>query len=202
MVNKGESKLWEDGAGAASTRETRCPKIRKHPDADSFSYQHPTQSLAMLITALRGTQEAPRPRSISPALLTTREIDLTATFSQIQKIEMMDIQCSNQLDTLSRGSDGTPGYATLPEMTIMLATCQPNYTDRTLRQITGVLPHLSDQSHVDVRAPFYTVPTIPNDITGSVVIRVSTTRTHFLGYSTPALSGTTIEVLALLPQVI
>ncbi|SJK98955.1 uncharacterized protein ARMOST_02233 [Armillaria ostoyae] len=30
----------------------------------------------------------------------------------------------------------------------MLAKCEPNF-DRTLRRITGVLPHLSDQSHVD-----------------------------------------------------
>ncbi|PBK79727.1 hypothetical protein ARMGADRAFT_1092851 [Armillaria gallica] len=81
-------------------------------------------------------------------------------------------------------------------MTITLATCQPNYTDRTLRQITGVLPHLSDQSHVDVRAPFFTVPTIQDDLTGPVVTRLSTTRTHPQDYSAPAISGTTIGVLA------
>ncbi|KAK0435629.1 hypothetical protein EV421DRAFT_1740089 [Armillaria borealis] len=140
--------------------------------------------IVSIITTLRSlamhiTMAGQRTLQHGPTFLATREIDLTAISSQIQRIEMMNIQCSNQVDTLSRGSDGTPGYATLPEMTIVFATYQ---------------------SHVDIRARFSTLPTIQDDFTGPVVTRVSMTHTHPLGYSAPIFSGTTIEVLTPFPH--
>ncbi|PBK58343.1 hypothetical protein ARMSODRAFT_983918 [Armillaria solidipes] len=72
----------------------------------------------------------------------TQEIDLTVTSSQIQRIETVNIQVGFPLSE-------TCGRTKRRYLLVKHEIERASALIRTLRRITGVLPHLSNQSHVN-----------------------------------------------------